>query len=66
MNLVQTEAEKCDRLSGFLTVMSMAGGTGSGMGAFVTASLRDEYPTSFLLNHIVWPYRTGEVNVIAP
>nr|XP_060612772.1 tubulin delta chain [Anolis sagrei ordinatus] len=63
MNLVQKEAEKCDRLSGFLTVMSMAGGTGSGLGAFVTAGLKDAYPTSFLLNHVVWPYGTGEVIV---
>ncbi|XP_063002433.1 tubulin delta chain [Elgaria multicarinata webbii] len=63
MNLVQKEAEKCDRLSGFLTVMSMAGGTGSGLGAFVTAGLRDAYPTSFLLNDVIWPYGTGEVIV---
>ncbi|XP_044286074.1 tubulin delta chain isoform X3 [Varanus komodoensis] len=63
MNLVRKEVEKCDRLSGFLTVMSMAGGTGSGLGAFVTASLRDTYPASFLLNHVVWPYGTGEVIV---
>nr|XP_034995922.1 tubulin delta chain isoform X2 [Zootoca vivipara] len=63
MNLVRKEAEKCDRLSGFLTVMSMAGGTGSGLGTFVTESLKDTYPTSFLLNHVIWPYRTGEVIV---
>ncbi|XP_020642619.3 tubulin delta chain [Pogona vitticeps] len=63
MDLVRKEAEKCDRLSGFLTIMSMAGGTGSGLGAFVTASLRDAYPTSFLLNHVIWPYGTGEVIV---
>ncbi|XP_061461382.1 tubulin delta chain [Rhineura floridana] len=63
MNLIQKEAEKCDRLSGFLTVMSMAGGTGSGLGTFVTESLKDAYPTSFLLNHIIWPYGTGEVIV---
>ncbi|XP_060115174.1 tubulin delta chain [Heteronotia binoei] len=63
MDLVQKEAEKCDRLSGFLTLLSMAGGTGSGLGAFVTRSLRDAYPTSFLLNHVVWPYSLGEVIV---
>lgn len=65
MNLVQKEAEKCDRLSGFLTLLSMAGGTGSGLGAFVTRSLRDAYPSSFLLNHIIWPYSLGEVNGVA-
>uniref|UniRef100_A0A8C3UIZ5 Tubulin delta chain n=1 Tax=Catharus ustulatus TaxID=91951 RepID=A0A8C3UIZ5_CATUS len=63
MNLVQKEAEKCERLGGFLTIMSMAGGTGSGLGAFVTQCLRDAFPTSFILNHVVWPYGTGEVIV---
>uniref|UniRef100_A0A8C6ZFN4 Tubulin delta chain n=1 Tax=Nothoprocta perdicaria TaxID=30464 RepID=A0A8C6ZFN4_NOTPE len=63
MNLVQKEAEKCDRLSGFVTIMSMAGGTGSGLGAFVTQCLRDAFPASFILNHVIWPYGTGEVIV---
>ncbi|XP_040506431.1 tubulin delta chain isoform X4 [Gallus gallus] len=61
MNLVQKEVEKCDRLSGFFTIMSMAGGTGSGLGAFVTQCLRDAFPTSFILNHVIWPYGTGDL-----
>ncbi|XP_041281286.1 tubulin delta chain isoform X2 [Onychostruthus taczanowskii] len=63
MNLVQKEAERCDRLGGFVTIMSMAGGTGSGLGAFVTQCLRDAFPASFILNHVIWPYGTGEVIV---
>ncbi|NWI87805.1 TBD protein, partial [Pitta sordida] len=63
MDLVQREAEKCERLGGFLTIMSMAGGTGSGLGAFVTQCLRDAFPASFILNHVIWPYGTGEVIV---
>uniref|UniRef100_A0A8C0BCE4 Tubulin delta chain n=1 Tax=Buteo japonicus TaxID=224669 RepID=A0A8C0BCE4_9AVES len=63
MNLVQKEAEKCDRLGGFFTIMSMAGGTGSGLGAYVTQCLRDAFPTSFILNHVIWPYGTGEIIV---
>ncbi|KAG8587879.1 hypothetical protein GDO81_005806 [Engystomops pustulosus] len=63
MNLVRKEAEKCDRLGGFVTIMSMAGGTGSGMGTFITSCLRDAYPTSLLLNEVIWPYGTGEVIV---
>ncbi|NWR42538.1 TBD protein, partial [Regulus satrapa] len=63
MDLVRKEAEKCERLGGFFTIMSVAGGTGSGLGAFVTQCLRDAFPTSFLLNHVVWPYGTGEVIV---
>ncbi|XP_029467409.1 tubulin delta chain [Rhinatrema bivittatum] len=63
MDLVQREVEKCDRLSGFLTAMSLAGGTGSGMGTYVTQCLRENYPNSFLLNQVIWPYGTGEVIV---
>ena len=63
LNMVQTEVEKCDRLDGFLTLLSLAGGTGSGLGAYLTQRLRDEFPHSFLLNQVVWPYSTGEVIV---
>ncbi|XP_028817929.1 tubulin delta chain isoform X2 [Denticeps clupeoides] len=62
-DLVQKEVEHCDRLSGILTVMSMAGGTGSGTGTYVTQCLRDMYPHSLFLNHVTWPYNTGEVIV---
>ncbi|XP_072101023.1 tubulin delta chain isoform X1 [Mobula birostris] len=63
MDLVQREVEKCERLSGFLTMMSLAGGTGSGLGTFVTQCLRDRYPHSLILNQLTWPYGTGEVIV---
>ncbi|XP_060059847.1 tubulin delta chain isoform X2 [Erinaceus europaeus] len=63
MNLVQKEVEKCDSLSGFFIIMSMAGGTGSGLGAFVTQSLQDQYSNSLRMNQIIWPYGTGEVIV---
>ncbi|XP_063810113.1 tubulin delta chain isoform X2 [Pseudophryne corroboree] len=63
MDLVRKQVEKCDRLGGFFTIMSMAGGTGSGMGTFITRCLRDAYPNSLLLNEVIWPYGTGEVIV---
>ncbi|XP_045840196.1 tubulin delta chain isoform X3 [Meles meles] len=63
MNLIQKEVEKCDSLSGFFIIMSMAGGTGSGLGAFVTQNLQDQYSNSLKMNHIIWPYGTGEVIV---
>lgn len=63
MNLIQTEVEKCDSLSGFFIIMSMAGGTGSGLGAFVTQKLQDQYSSSLKMNQIIWPYGTGEVIV---
>ncbi|XP_069740690.1 tubulin delta chain isoform X2 [Narcine bancroftii] len=63
MDLVQLEVEKCERLSGFVIMMSLAGGTGSGLGTFVTQCLRDRYPHSLILNQLTWPYGTGEVIV---
>ncbi|KAM3874922.1 tubulin delta chain [Diretmus argenteus] len=62
-DLVRREAEHCDRLAGIMPVMSVAGGTGSGVGTYVTQRLRDIYPNSFILNHLTWPYGTGEVIV---
>ncbi|XP_045929359.1 tubulin delta chain [Micropterus dolomieu] len=61
--LVRREAERCDRLAGLMAMMSVAGGTGSGVGTYVTQCLRDVYPKSFILNHLTWPYGTGEVIV---
>lgn len=59
--LVRREVERCDRLSGLMAVMSVAGGTGSGVGTYLTQRLRDAYPRSFILNHLTWPYGSGEV-----
>lgn len=63
MNLIRKEVEKCDSLSGFLVVMSLAGGTGSGLGAFLTQSLQDRYSSPLRMNQVIWPYGTGEVIV---
>lgn len=57
------EAERCDLLKGFLTLHSAAGGTGSGLGSFLTEKLADFYPSVSLLNAVVWPYQSGEVIV---
>lgn len=63
LEMVQREAEKCDRLGGFLSLLSLAGGTGSGVGAYVSELLREEFPQTFMVNQVVWPYKTGEVIV---
>lgn len=62
--LVRREVERCDRLAGLMTMMSVAGGTGSGVGTYITQCLRDIYPSSFVLNHLTWPFGTGEVCII--
>ena len=63
LDMVQTQAERCDQLSGFLVLMSVAGGTGSGVGSYLTERLRDRFPSSALLNAVVWPFASGEVIV---
>ncbi|XP_021104427.1 tubulin delta chain isoform X6 [Heterocephalus glaber] len=63
MNLIQKEVEKCDSLNGFFIIMSIAGGTGSGLGAFLTQHLHDHYSNALKMNQIIWPYGTGEVIV---
>ena len=63
LEMAQRQVERCDRLDGFLILMSVAGGTGSGVGARVTESLSDFYPHSVITNQIVWPYSSGEVIV---
>lgn len=61
--LVQKQLERCDRVGGILVVMSVAGGTGSGVGTRVTEELHDMNPQTTLVNQIVWPYSSGEVIV---
>ena len=63
MEMVRKQTERCDYFAGFIVMMSVAGGTGSGVGARVTELLHDEYPHVFSLNQVVWPYASGEVIV---
>eukprot|EP00057_Strongylocentrotus_purpuratus_P017286 XP_011671760.1 PREDICTED: tubulin delta chain-like [Strongylocentrotus purpuratus] len=41
--------------------MSVAGGTGSGVGTRITQCLKDRYPQALLMNQLVWPHCSGEV-----
>ncbi|DBA74318.1 TPA: hypothetical protein ACH3X1_011092 [Trebouxia sp. C0004] len=61
--LVRREAEQADYLGGFLLLQSMAGGTGAGLGTYIAEAIRDTFPSSFLMNHCIWPYQSGEVIV---
>ncbi|XP_060692189.1 tubulin delta chain isoform X2 [Hemiscyllium ocellatum] len=62
LDLVRREVEQCERFGGFIAMMSLAGGTGSGLGTYITQCLRDMYPNSFILNQLTWPYGTGEIS----
>ena len=63
LDLVRKEVESCSSLGGMLLMTSLAGGTGSGVGASLAEALRDTYPSIPLLNQVVWPYSQGEVIV---
>ncbi len=40
---------------------SLAGGTGSGLGAHIVERLREDFGKQHMLNIAVWPYQSGEV-----
>ena len=63
LDMVQRQLEQCDRFGSFLVLMSVAGGTGSGVGTYVTELLQDNYSHCFVANQITWPYSSGEVIV---
>jgi hypothetical protein len=49
-----------DNLCGFLVMHSLAGGTGSGLGARIAQALRESFSKAFLLSVVVAPHRSGE------
>lgn len=61
LEAVSKEVERCDSLGCFLTLMSVAGGTGSGLGTFLTTAIKDEFPHVTIINNAIWPYTMGEV-----
>ena len=44
LEMLQRQVERCDSLAGFLVLMSVAGGTGSGVGTRVSEEITDLYP----------------------
>lgn len=48
-------------IDGFFSILSLAGGTGSGLGSYVVSHLRDHYPKSAILCNCVVPFSSGEV-----
>ena len=64
VDVVRKELESCESFQGFLLLMSLAGGTGSGLGTAVAEMLQDAFggvagKTSFC--QAVWPHTSGEV-----
>nr|CAH8841173.1 unnamed protein product [Trichobilharzia regenti] len=63
--LIQNQLENCDALDGFLVTMSLAGGTGSGVGTKLLTHLSDIVPKACVLVQLIWPFTHGEVSVQA-
>ncbi|CAH8495842.1 unnamed protein product [Heterobilharzia americana] len=63
--LIQNQLESCDSLDGFLVTMSLAGGTGSGVGTKMLTNLSDIVPKACVLSQLIWPFTRGEVSVQA-
>ena len=53
--------ECLDYFGGFQVFSSLAGGTGSGLGAHLVEKLREDFSKSNMINVSVWPYQSGEV-----
>lgn len=64
-SLIQHQLERCDCLDGLLATMSLAGGTGSGVGTSLLLQLPDLLPKTPTLAQLIWPYWRGEVSVQA-
>ncbi|EPR57976.1 tubulin/FtsZ family, GTPase domain-containing protein [Toxoplasma gondii GT1] len=60
---LQCELEKVDSLSSVLLIYSLAGGTGSGIGAFMNAVCHDLLGSTATVNLAVWPFASGELSV---
>ncbi|KAL3318990.1 Tubulin delta chain [Cichlidogyrus casuarinus] len=61
--LMQKKIEPLDQFDGISSSMSLAGGTGSGLGTKLLTNVSDWYPKSFSISHLIWPNRQGEVTV---
>ena len=63
IEMVKKEMEYCDVMEGFIMYHSLAGGTGSGMGSYLTELLANAFSAIPILNVVVAPYKSGEVSV---
>ena len=63
LNCIRRELEFCECPTSLVSLHSMGGGTGSGLGTRMTEAMCDEFPDVTLLNIAVAPYHFSEVVV---
>ncbi|XP_076765558.1 tubulin delta chain-like [Xylocopa sonorina] len=61
LNCIRQEIEQLDHFDGFLLLLSSAGGTGSGIGSYITKLLHEEYDKKPIVNTTILPFSFGEV-----
>lgn len=63
IDCIRKELEHCDFSPSLVTLHSLAGGTGSGLGTRITEECSDIFPETTRLNIAISPYHFGEVVV---
>ncbi|XP_053596105.1 tubulin delta chain [Microplitis demolitor] len=58
---IRNELELTDKVDTFFCLSGCAGGTGSGLGSYITQSVRDEYPKKNILSTLLLPFGSGEI-----
>ncbi|KAM0681632.1 gamma-tubulin [Glugoides intestinalis] len=64
LDIVQREAEACDRLEAFNLMHSVAGGTGSGFGSLMLECIRDRFPKSLITAYSILPANEESSDVV--
>jgi hypothetical protein len=60
MDAVRREAERMEVCDSIVTMHSIAGGTGSGLGSRVTEEIREYFPKQFILACAIAPFGNGD------
>jgi hypothetical protein len=58
---IRKEFELADSVAYVHVTHSASGGTGSGVGCYVSQTVRDEFPRALLHHSVVWPFEHGEM-----
>merc|ERR1712227_574474 len=66
MEIVKSEAEKCDVFQGFQLFHSIGGGTGSGFGTLILLKIRDAFPDKITCTYSVFPSPKVSDTVVEP
>lgn len=64
--LLRGSLEKCDSAQGFLFLNSIGGGTGSGLGARVIETVREQFPGLTIISAPVVPSKTADDVITSP